>query len=229
MIVQKRTIKKSHFFLISTFSILNTLMLLRVIFTFSFHRIITHETIWSFILSSIYLICIFITDTNMHLFNSAKLEPFNFFIRNTYSIIAYSYCYSITIEFWLILFFGLSFGKNPFSEKKVVPISLILETLYLHLGITIIMIIDLILTKRRINKNNKNILLIINIIYILYSIVVLFANYVFLKPAYPFMKNSGIGLILVIFIISFILINACYFLHLFLVQKINNEKLKKFS
>ena len=226
----KRTIKKSNFILISIMTILNTLMLFRVIFYFSVHRIVTHETIWSFFLSSFYLICIFISDSNLYLFKSTKLEKFNSYIRNSYSIIAYSYCYSITIEFWSILFFGLAFGKNPFSEKKSVPLKLFLESLHLHFGITIIMISDLFFTKRKIE--NKGILGIINFIYFCYSIVVLITNYVFFKPAYQFMKNAGPGFILLIFIISFILINSCYFLHLFLVLKINQEKkiyLKKIS
>ena len=222
MIEVKREIKRPNFILISIITILNTLMLIRVISTFHFHRIVTHETIWSFFLSSFYLIFIFICDSNLYLFNSTKLEKFNSFIRNSYSIIAYSFCYSITIEFWSILFFGLKFGKNPFSEKKSVPLPFFLEALYLHFGITIIMLIDLFLTKRKIE--NKRILLIINIIYLCYSIVVLVTNYIFFMPAYPFMKNAGVELMILIFIISLILINSCYFLHLFLVLKLNNEK-----
>jgi hypothetical protein len=211
----KRIIKKYPFLFQSILIIFNTLMLMRVVFTFTFHRIITHETIWSFILSSFYLIFIFISDANLFLFNSTKLEKFNSFIRNSYSIIAYSYCYSITIEFWLILFCGITFGKNPFAGKKVVTRTIVLESLYLHLGITIVMVIDLIFTERKIeNKNwNNKILLVINLIYFCYSIVVLCANYVFFMPAYPFMENAGAGLMILIFGISFILINSCFYLH----------------
>ena len=159
------------------------------------------------------------------LFNSTKLENFNSFIRNSYSIIAYSYCYSITIEFWLILFCGLAFGKNPFAGKKVVTRAIFLEALYLHLGITIVMVIDLILNERKIEKNKNNkILLVINLIYFCYSIVVLCANYVFFMPAYPFMENAGAGLMILIFVISFVLINSCFYIHLFLVRKLYGEK-----
>ena len=224
MIEPKRVIKTPTFIIISFLSILNTLMLLRVIFTFTFHRIITHETIWSFMLSSLYLIFIFISDANLYLFNSTKLEKFNSIIRNSYSIIAYSYCYSITIEFWSILFCGLAFGKNPFSEKKSVSIKLLLETIYLHLGITFILMTDLIMTKRESETKNNKILLIINFIYLCYSIVVLLANYVFWMPAYPFMKNAGVGIMVFIFIFSFVLVNGCYYLHLFLVKLINGKK-----
>ena len=221
----KRVIKKYPFLFQSILIIFNTLMIMRVVFTFTFHRIITHETIWSFILSSFYLIFIFISDANLFLFNSIKLEKFNYFIRNTDSIIAYSYCYSITIEFWLILFCGLTFGKNPFAGKKVVTRTIFLEALYLHLGITIVMAIDLILNERKIEKNRNNkILLVINLIYFCYSIVVLCANYVFFMPAYPFMENAGAGLMILIFVASFILINSCFYLHLFLVRKLYGEK-----
>ena len=222
MIAIKRNIKKSNFFFLSILCILNTLMFIRAIFTFPFHRLITHETLWSFFLCSFYLIFIFISDANLLLFNSTKLEKFNSFIRNKYSIIAYSYCYSITIEFWSILSLGLVFGKNPFSEKKNIPFKLLLESLYLHFGITIIMLYDLITTKREIE--NKNILLIINGIYFCYSIVVLCANYVLFMPAYPFMKNAGVGLMIGIFVGSFILVNSCYYLHLFLVKLIHGQK-----
>ena len=185
MLENKRIIKKSNYFLLSVLILLNNLMLIRIIFTFSFHRIITHETIWSFFLSSFYLISIFISDSYLYLFNSTKFEKFNDYIRNSFSIIAYSYCYSITIEFWAILFIGLTFGKNPFSEKKPFSFKLFLEALYLHFGITVIMLIDLILTKRGICKKNNKIILIINVIYFSYSIIVILAKYVFFMPAYP--------------------------------------------
>ena len=227
MIEPKRTIKAPKFIILSFLTILNTLMLLRVLFTFTFHRITTHETLWSFILSSLYLIFVFISDANLYLFNSTKLEKFNSIIRNSYSIIAYSYCYSITFEFWTILFCGLVFGKNPFSEKKNVSLIAFVEALYLHLGITFIMVTDLIMTKREIEKKNNKIFLIINFIYLCYSVVVLLANYVFLMPAYPFMKNAGVGLMVLIFVFSLILLNGSYFLHLFLVRLINDKKANK--
>ena len=227
MIEPKRTIKTSSFIILSFLNLLNIVMLLRILFTFTYHRIITHETLWSFILSSLYLIFIFISDINLYIFNSTKLEKFNSKIRNSYSIIAYSYCYSITIEFWSILFFGLSFGKNPFSDKKTISLIPFLEAIYLHFGITFIMMTDLIMTKRESENNNKIILLIINFIYLCYSIVVLLSNYVFLMPAYPFMKNAGVGLMIFIFVFSFILINCCYYLHLFLIRLLNGRKLTK--
>ena len=192
-ILMKREIKSSYFILLSLLFFLNLLMLIHVITSFPFHRIITHETIWSYMLSSLYLFCIYFSDFNLYLFNSTRFENFNSNIRNSYSIISYSYCYSITIEFWLILFFGLIFGKNPFTENNEVSLKMFLEAIYLHLGITIIMIIDLIFTKRKIKLRNHKILFKIKVIYFCYCIVVLFSNYLFLKSVYPFMKNAELN------------------------------------
>ena len=225
----KREINPIYFSLLSLLTIINTLMLLRVLIYFSYHRLFTHETLWSFFLSSFYLISIFISDTNLYLFKSSSLEKYNSFIRNYFSVVAYSYCYTITIEFWLILFFGLTFGTNPFSEQKTISRVALYDTLYLHLGITLIMILDLICSKRKLVKN-KTLIFIINFIFFWYCVVVLCTNYVLFRPAYPFMKDAGVILMVVIFIISLTLVNLSYYLHLLLVKIMNiehEETLKK--
>ena len=219
---KSREINTIYFIFLSIFTLINTLMLLRVILTFSFHRIFTHETLWSFFLSTIYLTSIFISDANIYFFKSFTLEKYNSFMRNYFSVIAYSYCYTITIEFWLILFIGLAFGKNPFAEKSITK-GILFDTLYLHLGITIILIFDLICTRRKYVKSNA-LSLIINFIFFWYCVVVLYTNYVNFKPAYPFMKDAGVILMVIVFIISLVLINLSYYLQLFLVKMINNNK-----
>ena len=219
---KKRQVKPIYYGLLSTFTLINTLMALRAFMHFPYHRLITHETLWSFYLSTLYLYGIFISDTNLFLFKSTSLEKFNLFIRNKFSVIAYSFCYTITIEFWLILFTGITFGKNPFSEGKNVSKESLFDALYLHLGIFIIIVIDLFCTKRKLVEN-QILLFIINFIFCCYCVVVLWTNYVLLRPAYPFMKNAGINIIFLTFIISFIIINSCYYLHLYLVKIINKD------
>ena len=203
-------------------------MLSMALFTFTYHRLITHETLWSFILSSSYLISIFIIDTSLYVFNSTKIEKFNSYIRNTYSVIVYSFCYAITIEFWLILSCGLLFGKNPFSDTKKISTGRLLESLYLHLGITIIMILDLFFSERKVDLNKKN-LKIINFIFMCYSVVVLITNYVLIAPAYPFMKDASATLIVAVFVLSFAILNGSYFIHIFLIRKINKTENKKLN
>ena len=217
-----REISPIYFTFLSIFTLINTLMFLRAILTFSYHRLFTHETLWSFLLSTIYVTSIFISDANIYIFKSDSLEKYNSFMRNYFSVIAYSYCYTITIEFWIILFIGLAFGKNPFSDKKNIPKSFVFDSFYLHLGISIIMMYDLICIKRKYVKSNT-LSLIINFIFFWYCVVVLCTNYIYFMPAYPFMKNAGVILMVIVFVASLALVNLSYYLHLYLVKKINGE------
>jgi len=228
MEINKREVNPIYYSLLSILTLINTLMLLRVLIYFPYHRLITHETLWSFYLSTIYLYSIFISDTNLFLFKSTSLEKFNSFIRNYFSVIAYSYCYTITIEFWAILFTGMTFGINPFLEEKTVSKEVLYDALYLHLAICLIIVVDLFCTKRKLVEN-KILLFIINFIFFCYCIVVLWTNYVLLRPAYPFMKDAGIIVMLIAFIISLFFVNLCYYLHLYLVKIINkdDEKIQK--
>ena len=228
MEINKREVNPIYYSLLSILTLINTLMLLRVLIYFPYHRLITHETLWSFYLSTIYLYSIFISDTNLFLFKSTSLEKFNSFIRNYFSVIAYPYCYTITIEFWAILFTGMTFGINPFLEEKTVSKEVLYDALYLHLAICLIIVVDLFCTKRKLVEN-KILLFIINFIFFCYCIVVLWTNYVLLRPAYPFMKNAGIIVMLIAFIISLFFVNLCYYLHLYLVKIINkdDEKIQK--
>ena len=228
MEINKREVNPIYYSLLSILTLINTLMLLRVLIYFPYHRLITHETLWSFYLSTIYLYSIFISDTNLFLFKSTSLEKFNSFIRNYFSVIAYPYCYTITIEFWAILFTGMTFGINPFLEEKTVSKEVLYDALYLHLAICLIIVIDLFCTKRKLVEN-KILLFIINFIFFCYCIVVLWTNYVLLRPAYPFMKDAGIIVMLIAFIISLFFVNLCYYLHLYLVKIINkdDEKIQK--
>ena len=228
MEINKREVNPIYYSLLSILTLINTLMLLRVLIYFPYHRLITHETLWSFYLSTIYLYSIFISDTNLFLFKSTSLEKFNSFIRNYFSVIAYPYCYTITIEFWAILFTGMTFGINPFLEEKTVSKEVLYDALYLHLAICLIIVVDLFCTKRKLVEN-KILLFIINFIFFCYCIVVLWTNYVFLRPAYPFMKDAGIIVMLIAFIISLFFVNLCYYLHLYLVKIINkdDEKIQK--
>ena len=228
MEINKREVNPIYYSLLSILTLINTLMLLRVLIYFPYHRLITHETLWSFYLSTIYLYSIFISDTNLFLFKSTSLEKFNSFIRNYFSVIAYPYCYTITIEFWAILFTGMTFGINPFLEEKTVSKEVLYDALYLHLAICLIIVVDLFCTKRKLVEN-KILLFIINFIFFCYCIVVLWTNYVLLRPAYPFMKDAGIIVMLIAFIISLFFVNLCYYLHLYLVRVINkdDEKIQK--
>ena len=228
MDIKKRQVNPIYFCFLSIFTIINTIMLIRFILTIPFHRIICHLTIWSYILSTIYFYSIFIADANLYLFKSTSLEKFNTFIRNYFSVIVYPYNYTITLEFWLILFLGSMSGKNPFYEQEKIPFVILYESFYLHLFMFIVLLIDLFCTKRKLEKS-KTLSLIINFIFFWYCVIVLTSNYVFFIPAYPFMKDAGVMTMVIIFIISIAMIYFSYYLHLFLVKKINKDNEMSFK
>ena len=222
MDVKKREISPIYFGFLSIFAIINTIMLVRFLMSIPLYKILVQETLWSFFLSSIYITSIFISDANLFLFKSTSLEKFNSFIRNYYSVIVYPYNYNITLEYWLILIVGLILGNNPFYEKGEVTTIIILESLYLHLAVFVILIIDLLCTKRKVS-NSKTLSLIINFIFFSYGVTILSSTYIFNMPAYPFMKDAGVSLIVIVFIMSLALINLCHYFHIFLVRKINRD------
>jgi hypothetical protein len=137
-----RTIKKSNYYLMLVLIFFQLLFLIYTFKTIPFSFIIHHMTNWSFLMSSIYLFLILIFDTNLYIFSSGTFESINFFIRNSYSKIAFPYCFMITIAYWLFLIFGLFFNINMYSKSrpKRVLFRVFINT-YLHLGITLIMIL----------------------------------------------------------------------------------------
>ena len=130
MDVKKREISPIYFGFLSIFAIINTIMSVRFLMSIPLYKILVQETLWSFLLSTIYITSIFISDANLFLFKSTSLEKFNSFIRNYYSVIVYPYNYNITLEYWLILVVGLILGNNPFYEKGKVTTIILLESLY---------------------------------------------------------------------------------------------------
>ena len=223
-----RKVNTSTIFYSTILTLINFTEVMKMLLYFPWFRIISHLTIWSFILSSIYLILIFITDINFYLFKSTKLEKLNSLMRNYFSQIAYPFCYLITFEFWLFLILGLLVtNKNPFKDEgKKITRSFIYDVLYLHFGITIVMIIHLFLTKRENIKINKKMIVVNNIIMFLYVIDVIIWNYVIKRHAYPFMKSAGVGLIVGVTVFTFAVLNLFYFIHIKIIDVLNNKKNK---
>ena len=217
---------------INLFSVILTLInfteVMKMVLYFSWFRILSHLTIWSFILSSTYLILTLITDINFYLFKSTKLEKFNSFLRNHFSQIAYPFCYLITFEFWFFLFLGLLIAnKNPFTEgNKKITGSFLYDVFYLHFGITIIMILHLFVTKRENIKISNNTIIANNLILFFYVADVIIWNYVIKRHAYPFMKSAGVGFIIGLIIFTFVFLNIFHFIHIKVINAINNKKFK---
>ena len=224
-----RPIKKLNYYIILgitlfQFTVLSIMCILCIISKYT--RIFIHITNWSFFLSSIYLFSILACDTNLYLFSSKKLEKFNHFIRNTFSNIAFPYCFMITIGFWGILLIGIIIQSDTFTKSGTkITVARILFNLHLHLGITMIMITELLLTEREEVKLNWFSGIANTSIFIIYCIVVCVAKYKYHYYAYVFMENLNI-LWMIIGIMIYRFLVGCFFIYMILSNKINRKSFK---
>ena len=223
-----RKIKKSNYYIMLILILFHLRFFIFMFSTFPISQILMHMTNWSFIMSSIYLFLILIFDTNLYLFSSEKLEKINFFIRNTYSKIAFPYCFMITICYWLFLIFGFLFNINMYSKRKPKKIlnRLIINT-HLHFGITVIMILDLLFTKREEVKISPTILLINTIIFIIYSICTYIQKFVRRISVYIFMQNMGLISLIFVAILVYGIIIVSFFIYMKITNKINSNYIKE--
>ena len=219
-----RTIKKSNYYLML---VLIFFQLLFFIYTFTkipFSLIIHHMTNWSFLISSIYLFLILIFDTNLYVFSSEKFEFINFFIRNSYSKTAFPYCFMITITYWLFLIFGLFFNINMYSKSrpKRVLFRVFINT-YLHLGITLIMILDLFLTKREKVKFTFSSFIVNTILFIVYSICTYYRKFIKKINVYIFMERMDLLCSIFVAVIVYLLLIISFFIYMKISNIINYE------
>ena len=190
----------------------------------SFFSIYIHLTNWSFLLSSIYLFLAIICDTTKIIFSSTKLEKLNYFIRQSFSKVSYPYCFTITIGFWGILLIGLIFDTETFTKSGAkISTFRIISNLHLHLGITIIMLIELFLNEREEIKLSLGTSIMNVGILLAYITMVCIAKYGFNKNAYVFMKNLSIWLMICIgFAICGLLIGN-FFIYKVISNRINRQ------
>lgn len=217
-----RKIKKRNYYIMSALIIFQLLFFYDMFHKYPFYQLFMHMTNWSFTMSTIYLFLILIFDTNLYFFSSEKLEKLNFFIRNSYSKIAFTFCFMITVCYWLYLIFGTLFKINMYSTKKPkYLLSTYLFNTYLHLGITIIMVLDLYLMPREEVKLTKSSFIINTLIYLFYLFCTYVQRYIKRIDVYVFMKGKSLGTLIFLAIITYGIIIGCFFIYMILANKIN--------
>ena len=219
-----RIIKRLNYYIMLSLSLIQLGTIIWFCCILTFFSIYIHITNWSFAISSIYLFLTLFCDTSLYFFNSKKFENLNYFLRNSFAKVAYPYCFLITIGFWSIILIGLILGENTFTKKgATITAFRIILNLHLHLGITIIMFIELFLNKREEMKLSLN-SWIANIgIFIVYCIMVSIAKYAFERNAYAFMENMGVLAVIGLAIVIFALLVGCVFLFNFISNRINRK------
>lgn len=222
--------KKLNYFLILSFSIFQFAFITSIIIiciVYQYSNIFIHLTNWSYLLSSFYLYSISICETSLYFFSSRKLENYKYFIRNKFSIIAFPFCFLITIGFWGILIFGIIIKTDTFlkSGTEITAFGVFIN-FNIHLAISIMMLVELCLNEREEIKLNWYICISNTIFLLIYTIVICIAKYAFDKNAYLFMENLNAGGMILVGILIYGLLIGCIFIYISLSNKINRKKKK---
>lgn len=141
-------------------------------------------------------------------------ERLNDWNRNTYSLICNPFSFFVTASFWILYFLGESYIK---VSPGFYPM---LRTYYLHLTITILIIIDILASRRKKITMFKYYDLVSDL-FLLYCIAIIIMKYKFNILPYAFL-NSSLIFLLCYMIISFILLHFCYYINIWLVNLSNN-------
>ena len=143
---------------------------------------------WSLIICSVYLFLRIIYETYILSCRSEKLEKINNFCLNSLSKIAFPYCFAITLDYWGLLLFGVVFKVQVVSIDGTIAEKLCL--IYIHLGITIIMLVELFLFPRGEMALSFKIVAVNIGIFVLYIITTVIAKYRFNCNVYPFLVRN---------------------------------------
>ena len=137
-------------------------------------------------------------------------EKLNNWNRNKYGVICNTFSFFVSVSFWILYFLGESYIKmnNTFFG--------LLSSINLHLLITIFVIIDIFISKRK-HKFSADYFEIISFIFFVYCIICGIDKYYFNVNPYPFMNGSLLFLIIYV-LISFFLLYGCYFFNVYLIN-----------
>ena len=200
---------------------INTLLAIGFLSLIYFHRqvIFMFITFCTYYLNSIYLCINLICDLNLFIRKSDKLEKLNDWNRNTFSQICNTLSYFVCILFWCLFLLG-----NDFMRFRKFILLEFIAYVYLHSLITVFCIIDIIIQGRnKITFRKKN-FIIIMIIFKLYMLVCILEKYFIGFCPYTFIvKANNKQLIVAIFIFVIIIYN-CYYFHIWMVNKFNNDR-----
>jgi len=187
-------------------------------------NIILHVTNVSFTMSTFYLLIIFICDSAIFFFSSRKLDKINYFFRNSFSKVAFPFCFMITFGFWIIILVGIIFKVDTFVDSKTeIAPKRIIVNIYLHLGITIIMLVELFLNSRDKIKLTLQTGLANSTIFAAYTITISIAKYAFKINAYFFMNNLNAWILTAIGVGIYLLLIGCFFLFMIISNRINKK------
>ena len=232
-------ITKNQLIISCTFNGLNTIMFIYYIYDIIQHSTdLEHITRWAYYLNSIFTTICLSCDIILYMSQKPEIqydykllnekndenyvEALNDWNRNKFSPICNSLSYFVLIGFWAIYLIGDNLLLVHKSVKSW------FNSIYHHLIITIIIIIDLFVSNRKQHPFNKNYLLTIIGIYATYCMIIAVEKYYFGRNAYIFMKESSKSFLVLCSFLTMSLVISCYFIHIYLIKlKCNYESDKE--
>ena len=142
--------------------------------------------------------------------NYLFVERLNNWNRNKYGIICNTFSFFVTVNFWILFLLGEEYIRisNSFNGR--------LRTIYLHLIISILVIIDYFIAKRK-HKFSWTYFTIILFIFALYCILLIINTYYFNNNIYAFM-NGGLIFLFVYLVIAIFTLFICYLFNVYLIE-----------
>ena len=189
---------------------LNTYMFFHWFFQLKNKRFL-FMTWWNFYINSIFFIVVLFCDIYFYFSKNKKYEKLNYIFRNDYASVSTTLSIFVTIIFWGLIFKSLNPFNKSYDQNKIY------RSIYVHLIITILLIIDLLTSEREENKFNFTHLNIDFIILGIYMILTIILIYIYDKPIYPFLKKIDFTLLLCYGILFVITMIISYYLYLGLI------------
>ena len=141
-----------------------------------------------------------------------KLNDWN---RNEFSTVCIPFSFFVTINFWILYFLGESYIK---VSSGFYPMT---RTFYLHLIITILVLIDIFVSRRKYNKTTKNLGIVVDLFF-LYCIIIAVMKYKFNIIPYAFL-NLRLSFLICYLIFAYFILLLCCFLNKWLVNYVNEK------
>ena len=227
MLIKRKQIKPKNYYIQLGCFIIHLSVIIYMIIRLKPSQFFPHLTNWSFFISSVYLFVLIISDTVFFCFSKDNLEKFNYMFRNNFSKIAFPYNFLICISFWIILLIGIIAPVETFMEKgQEISFEEVCIHTYVHLILTIFLMIELFLNEREIIQFNWFSIIVNSIIFIIYCISLLIEKYVFEFYPYLFMKNINVLEIVITCIIIYGLLIGCIFIYNHVSNLINKKNMK---
>ena len=157
-----------------------------------------------------------INNENNMLFRIEKLNNWN---RNKYGVVCNTFSFFVSISFWILYFLGESYIKTSNSFYAF------LSTINLHLFISVLVLIDIFISRRE-HYFSWSYFGIISLIFFIYCTITGINKYCFNINPYAFMNGSLLFLIFYV-MLSFAILYISYVLYVYLItfsKKYNNIK-----